>query len=146
MVDPELEALYRDVVLDHFRSPRGRAPLPRPDARGLAVNPTCGDQVEVELALDGDRIAAVSARAVGCSIAVAAASVLTELVPGAGPEAVAALASDLEAIVHGRAPARPVDARLRAFAPVASLPSRQRCALLAWEAIDAALERARRAG
>ncbi len=147
MADPELEALYRDVVLDHFRAPRGRTPLPRPDARGLAVNPVCGDQVDVEVALDGPRIGAVSARAVGCSIAVAAASVLAELVPGAGREEVADLAADLDAIVHGRAPRRAADDRLRAFAPVAALPSRQRCALLAWEAIDAALgQLARRGG
>jgi nitrogen fixation NifU-like protein len=47
----ELQQLYRDIVLEHYRAPRGRTPLAHPNGRGLAVNATCGDQVEIEVEL-----------------------------------------------------------------------------------------------
>jgi len=108
----ELEALYREVVLEHYRNPRHRSALAHPSADARVTNPICGDQVHVEVELADGRIADVSARARGCSIAVASGSVMTELV---------------------------LDPRLRAFGRVAELPSRQRCATLAWEALTEAL-------
>ena len=137
--DP-LAALYRDVVLEHYRSPRNRAPLAEPDGTGRALNPVCGDEVSVEVSLRAGRIDASSARAQGCSIAVAAASVLTELVSGLAPDEALRLGERLEAVVHGAGPDPELDERLRAFAPVARLPSRRRCAQLAWEALAEALE------
>ena len=53
--DP-LAALYRDVVLEHYRSPRNRAPLAEPDGTGRALNPVCGDEVSVEVNLRAGRI------------------------------------------------------------------------------------------
>lgn len=140
----ELEALYREVVLEHYRNPRHRAPLAHPTAEARVANPVCGDQVHVEVELAGGRIADVSARTRGCSIAVAAGSVMTELVRGLAPDETRALGEAAAAVVRG-APARPdLDARLRAFARLAALPSRQRCALLAWEALADALAQAER--
>lgn len=55
-----LEALYREVVLEHYRNPRHRAPLAAPSAEASVVNPICGDQVKVQVALDGERIGEVS--------------------------------------------------------------------------------------
>ena len=79
--DP-LDALYRDVVLEHYRKPRNRKPLNHPSASALVQNPLCGDQVRVEIRLERDRLSEVSVRARGCSITVAAGSVMTELVRG----------------------------------------------------------------
>ena len=143
--DP-LAALYREVVLDHFRSPRNRAPLSQPSGSGRALNPVCGDEVRVEVSLRAGCIADSSARAQGCSIAVAAASVLTELVAGLAPEAALQLGDRLAALVHGAGSEAGLDERLRAFAPVARLPSRRRCAQLAWEALAEALDGAAVAG
>lgn len=131
----EIEALYREVVLEHYRNPRNRAPLERPSAEALVSNPVCGDQVRVEVELESDRIAAVSARARGCSIAVAAASVMTELVRGLAPGEARELGEQAAAIARGLPAPAGTDERLRAFARVAALPSRQRCATLAWEAL-----------
>lgn len=137
-VDP-VQALYRSVVLEHYRRPRNRDPLPAPDGEATVHNPVCGDQVRVEVGLDGARISEVSARARGCSIAVAAASVMSELVGGADAAGAARLAETLERIVAGE-PAPPgTDERLRAFAGVAPHRSRHRCATLAWEALAEAL-------
>ena len=139
--DGEIEALYRDVVLAHYREPRHRAPLANPDGRGRAVNPTCGDAVDVEVALRGGRIAEVSARALGCSIAVAAGSVIADVILGRDPADAGRVAAELEQIVAGRE-TQGADARLQAFAPLANVPARQRCALLACEALAAALAEA----
>ena len=135
----ELEALYREVVLEHYRSPRHRAPLARPSAEARVVNPICGDQVHVEVELAAGRIADVSARARGCSIAVASGSVMTELVRGATPLEACALGEALARVVRGEPARGELDPRLRAFGRVAELPSRQRCATLAWEALAQAL-------
>ncbi len=137
-----IEALYKEVVLEHFRRPRNRTALDSPDGSALVSNPLCGDQVRVEVELSGRRVSSASARTRGCSIAVAAGSVMTELVRGMEPKAIARLSSEVERVVRGEDTGTNLDERLRAFARVADLPSRQRCALLPWEALEEALEQA----
>jgi len=137
-----LEALYREVVLEHYRNPRHRAPLAEPSAEASVSNPICGDQVAVQVTLTGegnDRIADVSSRARGCSIAVASGSVMTELVRGKTRGEARALGDELARVVRGEPAPEGLDKRLAAFARVAALPSRQRCATLAWEALEEAL-------
>ena len=137
--DP-LDVLYRDVVLEHFRKPRNRKPLDQPSASALVQNPLCGDQVRVEIRLERDRLSEVSVRARGCSITVAAGSVMTELVRGCRAQEVRGLMTALQQIVHGEPAPSVCDDRLRAFARVAQLPARERCALLPWEGLAQALE------
>ncbi len=134
-----VEALYREVVLDHYRSPRHRHLLEAPDGTATVDNPVCGDQVRIQIRRDEGRIAEVAAQTRGCSIAVAAGSVLTELVAGHSLLEIEELHRALERIVAGEAPSGDLDRRLRAFAGVARFPSRRRCALLAWEALAEAL-------
>lgn len=133
------EVLYREVVLEHYRHPRHREPLSDPDCVATLHNPVCGDQVRVELRLERDRIREISARTRGCSIAVAAGSVMAELVLGQPPVEAEALRRALERIVAGDPAPEGADERLRAFAAVAPLRSRHRCALLPWEALREAL-------
>ncbi len=134
-----IEALYREVVLEHYRHPRNRHAIDAPDASALASNPVCGDQVRVDVRLDGEHVTEVSARTRGCSIAVAAGSVMTELVSGHSRAEAAELAATLASVVRGESAGEALDPRLRAFARVADLPSRQRCARLPWEALEEAL-------
>jgi nitrogen fixation NifU-like protein len=140
-----IEALYREVVLDHYRKPRNREPLARPDASALVSNPVCGDQVAVEVRLEDGRIREVSSRARGCSIVVAAGSVMTELTQGLDEAAVGRLRARLERLVRGEADPsalRSLDRRIRSFARIAEVPARERCALLPWEALAQALSEA----
>ncbi|MCZ6822446.1 MAG: SUF system NifU family Fe-S cluster assembly protein [Deltaproteobacteria bacterium] len=137
--DP-LDALYRDVVLEHYRKPRNRKPLNHPSASALVQNPLCGDQVRVEIRLERARLSEVSVRARGCSITVAAGSVMTELVRGCDAQEVRGLMTALQQIVYGEPAPSALDERLRAFARVAQLPARERCALLPWEGLVQALE------
>ena len=137
-----IEALYKEVVLEHYRRPRNRSPLDDPDASSLVVNPVCGDQVRVEVKLSDSRVSSASARTRGCSIAVASGSVMTEIVTGMDRTTIAALAAQVERVVRGEDTGAQLDKRLRAFHRVAQLPSRHRCALLPWEALTEALEEA----
>jgi nitrogen fixation NifU-like protein len=131
-------------VLEHYRNPRHRDALADPDGSALVDNPVCGDQVRVEVRLAEGRVEEVSARTRGCSIAVAAGSVMTELVTHRTPAEIPPMRAALERLVEGEAPPPELDRRLRAFAGVARFPSRRRCALLAWEALAAALDSAQR--
>lgn len=135
----QLDALYREVVLEHYRRPRGRRPLAAPDGAALVHNPVCGDQVRAEVRVAGRALAEVAAIVRGCSIAVASGSLMTEIAPGADAAAVSAQREALAALVEGREPGPQLDPRLRPFARVADFPSRRRCALLPWEALEQAL-------
>ena len=85
----EFDQLYREVILDHYKNPRGHGLLDAPDARAEGQNPLCGDEVTVSLRFDGDTIADVGFEGRGCAISQAATSMLTELVTGRTADEVA---------------------------------------------------------
>jgi nitrogen fixation NifU-like protein len=80
----EFDQLYREVILDHYKNPRGHGLLDEPDAQAEGQNPLCGDEVTVSLkfAEDGETIADVGFEGRGCAISQAATSMLTEIVKG----------------------------------------------------------------
>jgi nitrogen fixation protein NifU and related proteins len=141
----KLEQLYQEIILDHYRNPH-RSGLREPfDAESYQVNPTCGDEVTLRVALDGDRVADVSYDAIGCSISQAATSVLTDLVIG---RTVTESTSTMDAfveMVQSRGQVEPDEDVLEdavAFAGVSRYPSRVKCALLGWMAFKDAVGRA----
>jgi nitrogen fixation protein NifU and related proteins len=145
----KLEQLYQEIILDHYRNPH-RHGLREPfDAESYQVNPTCGDEVTLRVALDGDRVTDVSYDAIGCSISQAATSVLTDLVIG---RTVAESRSTMDAfveMVQSRGQVEPdedVLADAIAFVGVSRYPSRVKCALLGWMAFKDAVGRAASAG
>jgi nitrogen fixation NifU-like protein len=74
--------LYRQNILDHYQNPRNQGTLEHPDISAEDSNPLCGDRLRMDLKVKGDRVEAVRFSGVGCSISLAAASMLTELVEG----------------------------------------------------------------
>ena len=76
------EQLYREIILDHYRNPRNKGTLDPADFSHEDTNPLCGDEVRIDLRVDGDRVSEVRFSGRGCAISMAAASVLTELVEG----------------------------------------------------------------
>jgi nitrogen fixation NifU-like protein len=141
----KLEQMYQEIILDHYRNPH-RSGLRDPfDAESYQINPTCGDEVTLRVALDGDRVADVSYDAIGCSISQAATSVLTDLVVG---RTVAESTSTMQAfmeMVQSRGQVQPDEGVLEdavAFAGVSQYPSRVKCALLGWMAFKDAVGRA----
>src|SRR5204863_874883 len=78
----QVDQLYQEIILDHYKHPHGRGLREPYQAEAHHVNPTCGDEVTLRVALDGDKVADVSYEGMGCSISQASASVLHELVRG----------------------------------------------------------------
>jgi nitrogen fixation NifU-like protein len=141
----KLEQMYQEIILDHYRNPH-RHGLREPfDSESFQVNPTCGDEVTLRVALRGEQVADVSYEAMGCSISQAATSVLTDLVVG---RTVAESLSTMDAfveLVQGRGQVEPDEKVLAdavAFAGVARYPARVKCALLGWMAFKDAVGRA----
>jgi nitrogen fixation protein NifU and related proteins len=146
----QFESLYQEIILDHYKHPHGRGlrDAVATDARvGQAhhVNPTCGDEVTVRVAVAGDVLADVSYEGMGCSISQASASVLHELVTGRPVgEAFSAHDAFVE-LMSGRGQVTPDEDVLGdgvAFAGVARYPARVKCALLPWMAFKDAAARA----
>jgi nitrogen fixation protein NifU and related proteins len=137
---PHLDDLYREVVLDHYRHPRGRRELADPNVSVQGYNPTCGDQVHVALALEGDRIKEVQVECQGCSISVASGSMMAELLQGKTKEEVDHLAESVKGMMHGREPEPGLDlGDMDALEGVRQFPVRIKCALLAWTTLQEAL-------
>ena len=92
----ELEQMYREVILDHYKSPRGHGLLEDADAQAVGQNPLCGDEVaiSVKFGADGETIESVGFEGRGCAISQAATSMLTELVQGRTATEIATLPRD----------------------------------------------------
>jgi nitrogen fixation NifU-like protein len=77
-----VEELYREVILDHFKAPKNRGPLPNANAKADGMNPLCGDQLTMSAVLENGRLADVKFEGHGCAISQSAASMLTQVVKG----------------------------------------------------------------
>ena len=131
----ELDALYQEIILDHYKNPHHRGLREPYEVEVHHVNPTCGDEVTLRVHLVGETVEDVSYDALGCSISQAAASVMSDLVIGRSLEEATALHADFLALMQGKG--EPDEDRLEdgvAFAGVAKFPARIKCALLAWMA------------
>jgi nitrogen fixation protein NifU and related proteins len=145
----ELKELYRDVILDHNRSPRNFGRLEPADARAAGHNPLCGDKLDLTLRMQGDRVQDLRFEGQGCAISTASASLMTEAVKGRSRAEIAQLYEEVHALLTapgaapttGDAPA-PELGKLMALAGVAEFPARVKCASLCWHTLNAALERA----
>jgi nitrogen fixation NifU-like protein len=137
-----LESMYQDIILDHYKNPHGRGLRDPYDAESFQVNPTCGDEVTLRLKLDGETVADISYEGQGCSISQASTSVLTDLVVGHSVgEALKTMDAFVE-LMQGRGQVEPDEDVLEdgvAFAGVAKYPARVKCALLGWMAFKDAL-------
>jgi nitrogen fixation NifU-like protein len=145
----QLDQLYQDIILDHYKRPRGRGLREPFDAEAHHVNPTCGDEVTVRVAIVDDKITDVSYEGMGCSISQASASVLHELLTGRTVEEAMTRVNSFTEMVGGRGQIEPDETLLEdavAFAGVAKYPARVKCALLSWMAFKDATVRAEAGG
>jgi nitrogen fixation NifU-like protein len=141
--DARLSALYQEVILDHYRRPRNRGTLAEPTGSASLRNPLCGDEVDVHVAVQDGKVADVKFGGRGCSISQASASMMTELVKGRTPDEVHALGERFAEMIRGDAEAAKdqVLGQARALSGVSRFPTRVRCALIAWEAMERAVKR-----
>lgn len=145
----DVDALYQEIILDHYRHPVGKGLREPFDAEVHHVNPTCGDEIDLRVTLVTDDTGRTVVRDVsydgqGCSISQASASVLHELVVGHTLEDALAVESAFHEMVSSRgqiAPDEEVLGDASAFAGVSKYPARVKCALLSWMAFkDAVLQ------
>lgn len=136
----ELADLYQRVVIDHNRAPRNFRALSPHSHRAEGYNPLCGDRVEVFLDIRDGVIQDVSFQGDACAIATASASLLTDTLLGRGVEEALAIARRFEAELGGAEDEQSADlGDLSALLAVRNYPGRDKCARLAWRALDAAL-------
>ena len=94
MSDAGWEQMYREVILDHYKNPRGHGVIDGADAEAEGQNPLCGDEVSIAVAFDGDTIADVKFQGRGCAISQAATSMLMDMVKGRSAEEVASMSRE----------------------------------------------------
>jgi nitrogen fixation protein NifU and related proteins len=133
----QLESMYQEIILDHYRNPHHKGLREPYDAEVHHVNPTCGDEVTLRVRLDGDDVVDVSYDALGCSISQASASVMTDLLIGRPVKDAMVTGEEFLKLMQSRGQGEPDEDVLEdavAFAGVSKYPARIKCALLAWMA------------
>jgi nitrogen fixation NifU-like protein len=137
----DLDALYQEIILDHYKNPHHKGLREPFEAEVHHVNPTCGDEVTLRVHLEdgphGQKVGDVSYDALGCSISQASASVLTDLVIGRQVDDAMAIHDEFLSLMQGKGQVEPDEEVLEdgvAFAGVAKFPARIKCALLSWMA------------
>ena len=142
-----LDDIYKEVILDHYKSPRNKRELPGAELKCTANNPLCGDEITVYVNAEDGKVLEVSFVGQGCSISQSSASMMTEAVSGKTVEQVEALASDVRAMLAGELePDEDTFGELVALNGVVKYPIRVKCAVLAWDVLQEALSSGAAAG
>ena len=139
----DLEDLYQEILLDHYRNPRGASDLPHVPLERAHENPNCGDVIKLELETDGEVVQTIRFEVRGCAISTASASMMSELLSG---EALAEARRRVEAFIRILRGEEPADALedwgdLACLKGVIQYPLRVKCATLAWHALREELDR-----
>lgn len=137
----ELSALYQEMILDHYRKPRNKGTMENADRTVTMRNPLCGDEIDLQVALAADTLTDVKFTGRGCSISQASASMMTQLVKGMSTAEAEAVRKKFREMVMGdqSLAADPSLGSLRSLVGVSRFPARVRCALLAWNALEQAI-------
>ena len=133
----DVNALYQEIILDHYKNPHGAGLREPYEAEVHHVNPTCGDEITLRIHVADNTIVDVSYDSEGCSISQASASVLNDLLIGKSVEEAMSVHEEFTALMQGRGRIEPNEDTLEdgiAFAGVAKFPARVKCALLSWMA------------
>jgi nitrogen fixation NifU-like protein len=135
-----LDDLYKEVILDHYKSPRNKRDLPGATASSHKNNPLCGDEITISVRLDDGNVAEATFEGQGCSISQASASMLTEAVAGLDAGKAGDLAEQFRGMMEGRVdPDEDEFGDLMALKGVVKYPVRIKCAVLAWDVLQDAL-------
>jgi nitrogen fixation NifU-like protein len=140
-MNPELEELYQEVILDHSRKPRNFGPLADAAVRVHGDNPSCGDEIDlgVKFGPDGS-LQEIKFSGHGCAISQASASLMTMKLKGKSRAAAEEMLHAFHGLVAGEGDAgAPILGDLRLLRGVRKFPQRVKCAMLAWRALEAAL-------
>ncbi|HYX80303.1 MAG TPA: SUF system NifU family Fe-S cluster assembly protein [Actinomycetota bacterium] len=136
-----LDDIYKEVILDHYKKPRNKRELPGAELTCSKNNPLCGDEITVFVHEDGDALAEVTFLGQGCSISQSSASMMTEAVAGRRVDEARAMIRDFRGMMSGEVdPSDDEFGDLVALKGVVKYPIRIKCAVLAWDVLQEALE------
>ncbi|MCI5826295.1 MAG: SUF system NifU family Fe-S cluster assembly protein [Arcanobacterium sp.] len=145
----DLEQMYQDIILDAARERHGEGVLSAPDGESFQVNPTCGDQVnmQVKLSPDGEHLADIKWDGHGCSISQASISIMTDMLEGKSLDELQHLYDAFRTMMDTRGGELPDELAdqledASAFQGVSKFPARIKCALLGWMALREAADEA----
>ena len=137
----QLDELYREVILDHFKNPTHNGELPGAQVKVDGANPLCGDELSYQLRMDGRRVAQVRFQGKGCAISQATASMLAGQLEGKTVEEARALIEAMKQLMQGQEPSASVElGDLEALAGVRKFPVRVKCAALSWNIVEEGLQ------
>ena len=141
-----LENLYRQVILDHSQHPRNKGLLADSSNQIIEMNnPTCGDVIQLQVVLDNDqKIKTVKFDGHGCSISMASASMMSEVIIGKTMQEAMTLSQDFSKMVQGQEVDTEALGDAALLAGVAKFPARIKCATLAWKALEKSKENTKR--
>ena len=140
MLGGGLDDLYREVILDHYKSPRNQREMPDPDVKVRGYNPLCGDQIMLELKVEDGAIKEATFHGSGCAISQASASMLTDSITGKSLKDAEALLQQVKDMVMGTGPAvTEGSGDLEALEGVKQFPVRVKCATLSWNTLHQAI-------
>jgi nitrogen fixation NifU-like protein len=132
-----LDDLYKEVILDHYKTPRNKRELPDATASLHKNNPLCGDEITIHARLEDGKVAEVTFEGQGCSISQASASMLTETVAGKTVEDAAGVTREFRGMMEGSVdPDENAFGDLIALKGVVKYPVRIKCAVLAWDVLQ----------
>ena len=133
-----LDTLYRQVIMDHYKHPRNRGTFEDESLTVEMNNPTCGDRIFLQFKLDGDVVEDVRFTGEGCSISLASASMMTQAIKGKKIDEALQMSENFSNMMLGQE----VDIEafgledIEALQGVANFPARIKCATLAWKAME----------
>ena len=141
----QLDNLYQEVILDHYKNPANKSLLPNPTKQVHHVNPSCGDEITLNLNLDGETVQSISWEGVGCSISQASTSIMSELLTGKKITEAMAVLEEFTTLMQSKGSLTGDENILEdavALAGVSKFPARIKCALLGWMAFKDAVSQA----
>jgi nitrogen fixation NifU-like protein len=133
----QLDNLYQEVILDHYKNPQNKSLAVDNDAQVHHVNPSCGDEITLGVKLDGDKVLSVNWDGVGCSISQASTSIMSDLLVGKSLEEANAISENFLHLMQSKGSEEGDPEVLEdavALAGVSKYPARIKCALLGWMA------------
>jgi nitrogen fixation NifU-like protein len=140
----QLDNLYQEVILDHYKNPQNKKLSPTFDAQVHHINPSCGDEITLNVTLEGELIKGITWDGVGCSISQASVSILTDLLVGKTIEESRGISESFMHLMQSKGTEKGDEQVLEdavALAGVSQYPARIKCALLGWMAFkDASVQ------
>ena len=136
-----IDSLYRQVIMEHYKNPRNKGLVEDESYHTLHLkNPSCGDDIHVQVKFENNKIKDIRHNGTGCSICCSSASVMTEVLKDKSKDEANEVIEDFYSLIRGDEPADPE--RLEeaiVYSGVAKFPARVKCATLAWKAVGAVI-------